>query len=210
MARRNVSVVDVLLVRPWWVSVATAAVFYAALAFAAPWLLAGHEFATGILIVVKSFAPFAAAVFLLTALLSFARSLIIKRKFNSLANIEHIRQLSWRQFEAIVGEAFGRCGYRVQENTVGGPDGGIDLVLRKEGAKYYVQCKRWKKWKVGVKSIREFYGVIVAGGAAGGFFVASSEYTHEAREFARKCGIELIDGSGLAAMIARTGGREPR
>jgi restriction system protein len=89
------------------------------------------------------------------------------------------------------------------ENAVDGPDGGIDLVLRKDDAKCYVQCKQWKQTKVGVKPIRELYGVIAAGNAAGGFFVASGEYTSEARDFAHKCAIELIDGPTLADMIAK-------
>jgi restriction system protein len=152
-------------------------------------------------------APLVAGFFLLIGFLSFIRALFVKRKFNALASIEHVRQLSWRQFELIVGEAFRRRGYAVMENAVDGPDGGIDLVLRKDGAKFYVQCKQWKQTRVGVKPIRELYGVIAAGNAAGGFFVASGEYTDDAREFARKCAVELIDGPALAEMIAQA--REP-
>lgn len=55
---------------------------------------------------------------------------ILKRQFSALASIEEVRQLSWRQFESIIGEAFRRRGYTVMENAVDGPDGGVDLVLR--------------------------------------------------------------------------------
>lgn len=203
MARRRVSLVDVLLVRPWWFSVFIAGVAYTLLAYG-PLILAPHPFAAGVSLIATNFAPYAAGFFLLTALFAFLRACIVKRKFNSLENIERIRQLSWRQFEAIVGEAFRRRGFKVKENAVGGPDGGVDLLLEKNDAKYYVQCKRWKQIKVGVKPIRELYGVIAAGGAAGGFFVASGEYTQDAREFAHRCGIELINGTALLAMIATT------
>lgn len=210
MARRHVSVVDVLLVRHWQVSVIAAGFAYAVLAFAVPFLLADNKLAAGFVLVSKSAAPFTAAFFLAIALLSFLRSCIVRRKFDGLEHIQHVRQLSWRQFEAIVGEAFRQRGYRVDESAVDGPDGGIDLVLRKDGARFYVQCKQWKQVKVGVRSIREFYGVIVAGGAAGGFFVASGKYTEEAREFARKCGIELIDGAALVEMIGKSHSPEQR
>ena len=207
MARRRESLVDALLVLPWWASVIIAATAFTLLKFAAPLYFASSPYTTGIGIVAKSNAALVAGFFLLIGSLSFVRSLFLKRKFNSLASIEHVRQLSWRHFESIVGEAFRRRGYVVMENAVDGPDGGIDLVLRKDGAKYYVQCKQWKQAKVGVKPIRELYGVISASNAGGGFFVASGEYTQDARDFARKCAIELIDGTALAEMIAQA--REP-
>lgn len=207
MAKRRESLADVLLVLPWWVSVVVAATVYALLAVAAPHVFAGSQYLAGIGIVAKNNAALGAGFFLLIGSLSFIRALFIKRKFNSLASLEHVRQLSWRQFESIVGEAFRRRGYKVMENAVDGPDGGIDLVLRKDNAKYYVQCKQWKQTKVGVKPIRELYGVITAGDAAGGFFVAVGEYTSDARDFARKCAIELIDAPSLADMIAQA--REP-
>lgn len=207
MAKRRESLADVLLVLPWWVSVVAATTVYAVLAVAAPHYLAGRQYLAGIGIVAKNSAAVFAGLFLLIGLLSFIRALFIKRKFNDLASIEQVRQLSWRQFESIVGEAFRRRGYMVMENAVDGPDGGVDLVLRKDSAKFYVQCKQWKQTKVGVKPIRELKGVIAASDASGGFFVASGEYTNEARDFARKSEIELIDGPALAEMIALA--REP-
>lgn len=207
MARRRESLFYVLLVLPWWASVIVAATVFALLKFAAPLYFASSPYTAAIGTVAKNNAALLAGFFLLIGSLSFIRAIFIKRKFNSLASIEQVRQLSWRQFESIVGEAFRRRGYTVVENAVDGPDGGIDLVLRKDGAKYYVQCKQWKQAKVGVKPIRELYGVIAAGDATGGFFVASGEYTSDAQDFARKSGIELIDGPTLAEMIAQA--REP-
>lgn len=40
------------------------------------------------------------------------------------------------------------------------PDGGVDLVLKKGGRRYLVQCKHWKTWQVGVAVVRELNGVI--------------------------------------------------
>lgn len=202
MARRRA-----LGVLPWWGSVLVGAITYALLAFVAPIYFSGNRFAAAIATVAKGYAPFVAGIFLSIGCVGFVRMYFIKRRFNSLESIDQIRHLSWREFESIVGEAFRRRGYEVRENAVGGPDDGIDLVLRKDGAKFFVQCKQWKQTKVGVKPIRELYGVIAAGEAAGGFFVASGEYTEAARDFTRTCAIELIDGAMLAEMIAKA--REP-
>ena len=88
--------------------------------------------------------------------------------------------MSWQQFERLVGEAFRLQGYRVMETGGGGADGGVDLVLSKDGEKHLVQCKQWRAFKVGVDVVRELYGVMAARGAAGGFVVTSGRFTDEA------------------------------
>ena len=109
--------------------------------------------------------------------------------------------MTWQEFEMLVGEAFRRKGYAVSETGGGGADGGVDLVLRKDGEKFLVQCKQWKAFKVGVTTVRELYGVMAAGGAVGGFVVTSGVFTQEAKAFAEGINITLIDGPELTAMI---------
>ena len=84
----------------------------------------------------------------------------------------------------------------------GGADGGVDLILRRGGEKLLVQCKHWRMDKVGVKIIRELYGVITAEGATGGIAISSGEFTQEAKDFARGKPLELINGTGLEKIVA--------
>lgn len=112
-----------------------------------------------------------------------------------------LNDMSWQQFEALVGEAFRRKGYAVTETGGGGADGGIDLALKKEGETFLVQCKQWKATKVGVTTVRELYGVMAANGATGGFVVTSGVFTDEARAFSIGRNIELMDGQALHALI---------
>ncbi|BAU76524.1 restriction endonuclease [Metapseudomonas furukawaii] len=116
--------------------------------------------------------------------------------------------ISWREFEQLVGEAFRRKGFTVVEKGGSGPDGGIDLVLHLGTDKYLVQCKQWKAIKVGVTVIREFFGVMAAEGAAGGFVVTSGTYTEEAKAFAQGRNIQLVDGNLLKRWIANRSGPE--
>lgn len=109
--------------------------------------------------------------------------------------------MTWRAFELLVGEAFRQQGYTVQERGGGGADGGIDLVLGKAGEKVFVQCKQWKAFKVGVTVVRELYGVMAAGGAAGGVVITSGRFTQEATAFAEGRNIRLVDGSALLQLI---------
>lgn len=112
-----------------------------------------------------------------------------------------INAMTWQEFEMLAGEAFRRGGYSVGETGGGGADGGIDLVLRKDGEKYLVQCKQWRAYKVGVPVIRELYGAMAAAGAAGGFVVTSGVFTQEAKDFAAGRNIDLIDGVELHEII---------
>jgi len=109
--------------------------------------------------------------------------------------------MTWREFEVLVGEGFRLQGYEVTETGGGGADGGVDLVLRKDREKYLVQCKQWKAFKVGVTVVRELYGVMAAHGAAGGFVVTSGRFTDEAKAFADGRNIRLVDGPKLFGMI---------
>jgi restriction system protein len=116
-----------------------------------------------------------------------------------------LNDMSWQQFEALVGEAFRRKGYTVAETGGGGADGGIDLVLKRAGETFLVQCKQWKALKVGVTTVRELYGVMAAEGATGGLVVTSGAFTDEARAFAEGRNIELMDGEALHTLIRGVG-----
>ena len=84
------------------------------------------------------------------------------------------------------------------ESGGGGADGGVDLVLTRDGEKHLVQCKQWRAFKVGVDVVRELYGVMAAKGAAGGFVVTSGRFTDEAQDFARGRNVQLVDGPDAA------------
>lgn len=127
-----------------------------------------------------------------------------KRRFRRLSGTryspEAIRDLSWREFEVMVGEAFRLQGYAVQE-TAAGADGGVDLELRMDGHLHLVQCKHWKTNAVGVKVIRELFGVMNSRGADAGYVITSGYFTNEAKEFAKKNRVDLIDGELLAELF---------
>jgi len=109
--------------------------------------------------------------------------------------------LSWREFEPLVGEAFRHRGFEVTERGGAGPDGGVDLTLARGHERFLVQCKQWRAQQVGVSVVRELYGVMAAERVAGGYVVTSGTYTKDAREFASGRNIELIDGGALNALL---------
>lgn len=109
--------------------------------------------------------------------------------------------LTWREFELLVGEGFGLQGYQVTQLGGAGPDGGVDLRLRRDKETFLVQCKQWRAQRVGVEIVRELYGVMAAEGAAGGFVVTSGRFTSEAEAFAAGRNIRLLDGDRLERLL---------
>jgi restriction system protein len=126
-----------------------------------------------------------------------ARSLLKSAR----ANPNAISGMSWRDFERLVGEGFRQRGFAVTGSGGRGPDGGVDLPLTKDGERFLVQCKHWRKEQVGVAVVRELNGVVAAERAAGGFVVTGGRFTAEAQEFARNTAIKLIDGAALEELI---------
>mgnify|MGYP001768884606 CR=1 FL=1 len=121
-----------------------------------------------------------------------------------------IASMSWREFERLIGEAFRRRGFAVTETGGDGPDGGVDLTLKKNGERYLVQCKHWRAQSVGVSIVRELYGVMAARCAVGGFVVTSGRFSDEAADFAKGRNIELIDGKRLGELIGSVRPQKPR
>ena len=137
----------------------------------------------------------------LGALLSFIGSAKRKRLLETQTGLESLRAMSWREFEMLVGEAFRSQGYAIQETGLGGADGGMDLILRKDGKITLVQCKQWKTQRVDVKVVREMFGLLTHHGAAAVKIVAVGDYTADAQRFAQGKPIELIHGEALLVMV---------
>ncbi|MEP6669460.1 MAG: restriction endonuclease [Chthoniobacter sp.] len=106
------------------------------------------------------------------------------------------------QVELLVGEIFRREGYTIELSAGLNTDDGIDLMLRRDSETTLVQCKHWKTVRVSSREMRDFYGAMAAGGAPHGILVTTGTFSPDASEFAEGKGIQLLDGSALAAKIA--------
>jgi restriction system protein len=201
MAHRNESILDLLSKSPWWASVGLSIISYVGLRHVFTQTdshdLVVNSFAKGMALV----APLISLVLLAPAIVFLVNSVRKRRLLDGQRGLQTIRSLSWPQFEELVGEAYRRLGYSVKQNSGPGPDGGVDLTLRKEGDLILVQCKQWKSIKVGVKTVRELYAVMTTAQASSGTVITSGSFTHEARLFAINKPIELVDGKKLAALV---------
>lgn len=158
----------------------------------------GEQLGSGVLAPLAWVAMLACwAAALVSSLKGRQRSLLL----DSRDELESISSIGWKQFEMLAGEAFRRQGYSVEETGLGGADGGIDLVLRKDGRRTLVQCKQWRRRQVDVATIREMWGLAAHHGADAVKIVCSDSYTPDAARFAHGKPIELIGGEEFLRMI---------
>ncbi len=103
----------------------------------------------------------------------------------------------------MVGELYRRQGYNVELCSGDGPDGGVDLRLRKDGQTTLVQCKHWKVYKVGVSTVRELFGILCAEKADHAILMITGRFTPDALAFANGKPLELPDGTRLQGLIGQ-------
>jgi hypothetical protein len=123
--------------------------------------------------------------------------------------IDRLRKIDWYQFEKFVAWVYENRGFRVTKKGGAKPDGGIDLIIEKDGQKKAVQCKHWKGRDVGVKAVREFLGALTDAQIPKGIFITLNGYTADAKQLAEKRGIEIINETGLCSMLTGLDLRDP-
>jgi hypothetical protein len=112
---------------------------------------------------------------------------------------ELLDSLEWRRFEQLVTWYFQRTGFRAERSRIGA-DGGVDILLFRQNEERpfaYVQCKAWHTYDVGVKPVRELFGVMAAEKISTGYFVTTGCFTSEALEFAQGKPLKLVTGDYL-------------
>lgn len=113
--------------------------------------------------------------------------------------------IEWRRFEAVCEALFAQAGFETQAQSHGA-DGGVDIWLHSrhaQGPVAVVQCKHWQGKPVGVKEMREFFGVMASHALKRGTFATTSKFTEDALAFAKANSINALDGKGLLALIAK-------
>ncbi len=117
--------------------------------------------------------------------------------------------MSGVEFERFVTVLLTRMEFRPEMTKATG-DGGIDIVAILDkpifGGKYLFQCKRYAPENlVGASTVRDFYGAVTADKAVKGILITTSDFTAQAKEFAERVGLELINLSQLQSLLTEHG-----
>jgi restriction system protein len=117
--------------------------------------------------------------------------------------LELLKRIEWRRFEELYVAYFQALGFRAQA-VPSRADGGADISLAAEGsesASILVRCKAWDTYTVGIQPLRALRAAMTSGKYAEGVFVTSGRFTREARDYAAREQIHLIDGPELLGKI---------
>lgn len=208
MAKKNQSGIELVASMPWPAGIVLGLIAYLAVRYGVGWVLAGSQNpflsafgATGARGVYAPIGWILLGGCWIAAAASFFGQAKRRVLLDTQTGIDSLRDMDWKEFEMLAGEAFRRQGYDVTESGLGGADGGIDLILRKAGKTTLVQCKQWRNQRVTVKEVREMFGVLTHERADAVKIVALGDYTPDARRFVQGKPIELVDGSSLIATV---------
>ena len=220
MARRSEpspveQAVEVAGFLPWWLNVGLGAGSYFGMSALAEKYrhtvslpgdehVAIHTLRYGAAVAGKWLLPMIFVLGAITSIVNRSRRRALVRNTSGSDAAAFVAGMSWRDFERLVGQAFRNKGFTVSETGGGGADGGVDLVISRGRETILVQCKHWRSTKVGVRQVRELFGVMAARGATGGYVVTSGSFSSDALSFAKGRNIELIDGPGLVKLVSGT------
>ena len=111
--------------------------------------------------------------------------------------LERAGTMPWREFSAVLQQAYKRQGYDV--TLLGGP--AADLQLTLAGRTTLVSCKRWKAANHGVEALRELVAAQQTLAADQCSYISLGAVSEQAQRFARDNGITLVSGQALACLI---------
>ena len=66
-----------------------------------------------------------------------------------------------------------------------------------------IQCIAWNTYKVGIKIVRDLFGVMAAERIRMGMIITSGEFTGEAEEFGKANKLKLVSGGQFLELIKR-------
>jgi CheY-like chemotaxis protein len=114
---------------------------------------------------------------------------------------QRLTELPPYRFEMFVRDLFEKMGFNC-ELTKQSADGGVDVVMFKDGEKFVAQCKRYKGL-VGEPILRDLMGTMTHEKATKGFLVTTGSFSQPAKKWSQGKNIELIDKFTLAGLVKR-------
>jgi len=128
----------------------------------------------------------------------------IEQLKNGLWKREHLYQMSWQEFEHLVGSFYESLGYTT-EVTQGTSDMGVDVWAEEDGVRRAIQVKQFDQQNtVGREPLQKTVSAIAKGDADEAVVVTSSRFARTAKEYAADFGpgLELVSGKKLIEKLS--------
>ncbi len=119
-------------------------------------------------------------------------------KWTALSIRQALDEIDWYQFEKFCAALLRADGFSVERKGGAQPDGGVDLLVEKGGARALIQCKHWRTWVVQEKIVREMLGSMTHLNVRQGAIYTLKGWTQPAEKLANEHAITLVNGDELA------------
>ena len=174
------SLFAILLRQSWWVSALAALATFGLVQNFMPW----------------GYALFATTPFTVISLMVAWKQIRVPGGARLEKALEKIRAMSWEDFAQAL-----ETGYRAEGYAVQRVDGAADFELEKAGRVTLVCARRWKAARTGMEPLKELAAAGEKRSAGECRYAVAGELTEQARAYATKQGVKLVEGAELAGLV---------
>jgi restriction system protein len=178
------SLFAVLLRSPWWISMAVGIAVALGMAALLP---ASMRF----------YGAFAAAPFLVIGAVAGWRQFQAPSAARVDRALTTIRAMSSAEFTAVVEARLRSEGYEVTRLA----GSGADFAALRASRRTLVGCRRFKTARTGIKPLEDLRGAMQSQEADDGLYIAAGDVTEQARQFAARNRIRVMQGPELATWL---------
>lgn len=115
-------------------------------------------------------------------------------------SLRELDDISGTEFEALTCDILASNGFDIAESTQASVDYGVDVLARKEGISYAIQCKRYSS-PVGIDAVQQIYAGCAYYGCHVAVVLTNQYFTSHAKKLADKLGVVLWDRDTLKEML---------
>lgn len=129
----------------------------------------------------------------------------LKHMLTSADTLDKLYVLNPFDFEEAVGELFRKNGFENVRITPSQLDGGVDIIMEKNGESYGVQCKKYDPQSyIKIEIVKALIPSCQRMGLHHPVFVTTAKFSTHTREYMKGENMWLIDGNDLVVMMNRT------
>lgn len=126
----------------------------------------------------------------------------LKKMLTSSDSLDKLYTLNPFDFEEAVAEMFRKKGFQNVKITPSSLDGGIDIIMEKNGESYGVQCKKYDPESyLKIEIVKAVIPSCQRLGLMHPVFVTTAKFSEHTRMYMRDENMWLIDGAELVKMI---------
>ena len=119
-----------------------------------------------------------------------------------------VDQMDGLEFERWCADLLRTLHYENVENTVASGDQGVDIIAKKNGKRYAIQCKRYNSW-LGNTPVQEVYAGKKYYDCDVAVVMTNSRFTASARELAEATHVRLWDMYTIKKMLRYSEKNDP-